>query len=60
MVTGSYGCLGWLGVVMGWLWGSNRWLRIVMGGFWWLWVVATGYGWLRVVWGGLHVVRGWQ
>ena len=26
----------------------------------WLWVVMTGYGWLRVVWGGLHVVRGWQ
>ena len=51
MVTGSYGCLGWLGVVMGWLWGSNRWLQIVMGGFWWLWVVTTGYGWLRVVLG---------
>ena len=46
---------GGYGVVTG---GLNG--RMVMGGFWWLWVVMTGYGWLRVVWGGLHVVRGWQ
>ena len=49
MVTGSYGCLGWLGVVMGWLWGGNRWLRmgwllVVMGGYDWLWVVTSGFG----------------
>ena len=62
MVTGGYG------VVMGWLWGGNRWLRVVIGGYFWLWMVMgwkpviTSYGWLPVVTGGygwLWVGNGW-